>query len=437
MTYIKLSGYLLIIPCVIIFCCIGTAKNSSSQLIQDDWTINRPISDDYYIGIGSAKNTGDPGDVQAAARNQARADISSQIRVHVTSVEGVFDSSVESDSKHSYTSSYYSKISTFTESILEGVEIAETKYTPDGNYWVKMKLNKEAYRAKCNEQVNRAKSITIDAMRAAETADPIKKIYELNTALEAIDGFKSTLLTYRQGDKDFILNTEILRRLRQTLDDIQLKPATPELTIGALDSLADTIGFNVTYQNIPIVNCPLTWSASNTGITLLALNERQQGFYPIMISGLSASVGRISIAATIDLSSIRDNLENRGLQLPKGSFVLARNKPSVFPSGKEEFLESLVNELLNSKTFSMASKAETADYIIKGMFTFDPEVSIRRSIFQASGVLECTLFKQGIQSVLEIRQNITSGSGRSKDAAIQALKKQAIDIAVKEINQAF
>ncbi len=165
--------------------------------------------------------------------------------------------------------------------------------------------------------------------------------------------------------------------------------------------------------------------------------EATPGFYPVRISGLSSSVGKITITASIDFLNIRDDLKKLGLRLPGGSMVLSRAKPSVFATEKSEFIESLVNELLNSNTFSMANSAESADYIISASLSVDPNVTVQRSIFQASGKLEFSLNRGENHPVIEIHRTITAGNGRSEEAAVKALKKEAVRIALQEINSTF
>ncbi|GEM_PF-6989161 len=417
-----------------LFFCAPAVKRNVIE--KNDWTIHHPVSLTHFIGVGCVKMGAKIEDVQRAARNMALEDISSQIKVRVEGNTVVEETQKTIDGQTTDASIFNEKIKTYTESILEGVETVETKITPDGNYCIKLSLNKAAYFSKLNEKINKARSIAIDGLVAAEKTDPVSRVYELLSSLKAIDGFTSSLLKCSINNQDIILNTEILRRLRQALEDIQLKPAIPELALGALDTLPDTIGFYVYCKNIPVENCPLIWSASNSGVTLIKLSEQKPGFYPVRISGLSASVGKVTITASIDFIKIRDALKKLGLRLPTGTMVLSRAKPTVFATGKGEFIESLINELLNSSTFSMANSQESSDYTISASLSVDPDITTQRSIFQASGKLECSL-NRGEKQLIEIRRTVTAGNGRSGEAAVQTLKKEAVRIALQEINSLF
>jgi len=434
-----LNRLLIILLFLPLFFCASAVKKDKieSTRKESDWTIYHPVSSTHFIGVGCAKMEANTDNAQRVARNAALEDISSQIKVRVESNTVVEETQKTIDGQTTDASNFNEKIKTYTESILEGVETVETKVTPEGNYCVKLSLNKAAYFSKLNEKINKARAIAIDGLVASEKADPLSRVYELLSSLKAIEGFTASLMECRINNQDIILHTEILRRLRQALEDIQLKPAIPELALRALDSLPDTIGFHVYCKNMPVENCPVSWSASNADVTLIRLSEKKPGFYPVRISGLSSSVGKITITASIDFFKIRDDLIKLGLRLPGGSMVLSRAKPSVFATGKSEFIESLVNELLNSNTFSMANSAESADYIISASLSVDPNVTVQRSIFQASGKLEFSLNRGKNYPVIEIHRTITAGNGRSEEAAVKTLKKEAVRIALQEINSTF
>jgi 5-hydroxyisourate hydrolase-like protein (transthyretin family) len=270
------------------------------------------------------------GEVQKIARNRALEDISSQIKVKIESGTVASEITVQINKEFFDSSVFIQNIRTYTDAILEGVEIAEAKTTQDGYYWVKLILNKNEYFRKLNETVNNAKQIAVDALMAAEKSDPVKRVYELQTALKSIDNFKGKLLQCSLGGEEIILNTEILRRMRQTLNDFVIKASIDELETGPLESFPDSIGFYVIYQNLPVENCQLHWSVSNNDVKLLSLPGRSSGFYPVKISSLGSSAGKVIVTASIDFSPINEDLKNAGLKAPVGKFIISRKKPALF-----------------------------------------------------------------------------------------------------------
>jgi hypothetical protein len=412
-----------------------TKRENPGQL--SDWTLNHPVSSTHFIGIGSAKISNDKGDVQKAAKNSALQDIASQIKIKVIAHVGLSEIKGSNGNQSFDSTLYREKINSYTDAILEGVEIAETKNTPDGYYWVKIALNKEAYYTKINEKIENAKKLALDGLISAEDEDVLHRIHELLASLQAIDGFTANLLTCRIEEREIILNTEILRRLRQTMEDLRFEPVFDYLEINALDTVPDTIGFYLTYKKNPVENCPLIWSVSNNDVKLQVLPAKTSGLYPVYISSLSSSTGRTTVSATIDLGSIHDNLEKYGIRLPEGQFILARKKPALYLLGKGEFLESLAQETAGCNMFTVVSLEQEADYTMKCSFVIDSNIVIQKSIYKANGILDGALSKRGQPPSVQFRKTLNVGSAQSAQAAVESLKKEALHAAAKELLRAF
>jgi hypothetical protein len=425
--------FLLILNCASNVKTVSTSKSPN----ENDWIVNRPVSSTHFIGIGRAKISEDMGEVQKSARNSALDEISAQIKVKVVSQTLLIENHIETSNEVIDTSELISRISTFTSEILEGVEVAETKTTNDGYYWVKLLLDKNLYYSKLNEKINNAKQIALDAIIAAEKSSPINRIYELHTAQQSIKGFTGKMLLCQIDGDSIILNNEIIRRLRKTLDNIVISAPANEFGIGPLDTIPDSTGFYVRYQGIPVEKCPLHWSVSNNTVQLSDLPGSSTGFYQIKISSISSSAGKVTITAVIDIPSLREDLKKMGLKLPDGKFIISRRKPALFIQNKNTFTETLVNDLLNRDMFSLTDSITQANYVLNCSLKIDSNVTIQRSIYQASGFLSCSLSRRGKPFTIDIRKNITTGSGKSGDAAIQSLSKEAISICVKETIKAF
>lgn len=136
-----------------LFFCAPAVKRNVIE--KNDWTIHHPVSLTHFIGVGCVKMGAKIEDVQRAARNMALEDISSQIKVRVEGNTVVEETQKTIDGQTTDASIFNEKIKTYTESILEGVETVETKITPDGNYCIKLSLNKAAYFSKLNEKSTR------------------------------------------------------------------------------------------------------------------------------------------------------------------------------------------------------------------------------------------------------------------------------------------
>lgn len=423
----------------LIHACSSTMDNNLTQKAkkQPDWITTRPLSTSHFIGIGSAKISQNLQEVHNTAKNEALKDISRQINVLVKSYDSISEIHLESDDSYSDSISYTGNIISFTDANLQGVEIGGTWTSDDGYYWVLMTLNRDEYYAKVNEPINNAKAIALNALSASEQAQPVGKIKELYSALEAIEGFSDELMRCTFEGRQIILNTEISRRLREALAAFRIEPLVDELEIGALAASPDSVGFRVYYNNTPLPDCSLAWSVSNNDVRLLPLSIDATGRYRARVSALSAAAGKVTVRASLNLHFIGKKLVERGFLIPSGTFIISREKPSLYIPKMDEFVQKLRNRLVDTNMFAILSAPEQADYILTGSLDIDSAVTIQRSIYQAGGFLECALKRGDASPVLHIRRSIRSGDGRSADRAVRCLQREAVEIAVKELNRAF
>ena len=411
---------------------LNTSHNKSSN-----WTRHHPVSSTDFIGIGSAKISDNIELMQKTAKQHALEDIASQITVTVAGTTIVEETDIVDNQKHSNSAKLSEKIVSYTSAILKGVSILETTEI-DGYYWVKMVLSKKDYYDEINKKVNNARTIAINHLLAAEKALPIEKIKELSKALEFIEGFSNELLRCNLGGQEIILNTEIYRLLQKTLNEIKITSTIDKLEIGASDSIPDSLGFSVSFNNNPFQNCPLIFSASNSDLEILTLPQTAEGFYPIKISSLTPSSGYVTIKASLNTKLFKSKILKKGFRFPEGKFIISRKTPSLHISGKScSFINNLVDEMVTINMFSKTPDNDSADYSIKGAFLIDPEITTQRSIFQAKGTINCSLSRLNNQPHVEIHKTISAGSGKSAEHAIESLKKEAVRVAIGELKKVF
>ena len=422
------------------FYCTTSKTASGSSITQNfstDWTRLHPVSSTDFIGVGSAKVTENVETMQKVAKQHALEDIASQITVTVVGITIVEETDIVDNKKHFNSTQLSEKIVSYTNAILKGVSIVETKEV-DGYYWVKMVLNKKEYYDEINKKVNNAKTIAMNHLVAAENALPVEQIKELSKALETIEGFSNELLRCKLGGQNIILNTEIHRRLQKTLNEIKITSTIDKLEIGASDSLPDTLGFHVSFNNNPFQNCPLLFTASSNDLEILPLQQITDGFYPLKISSLTPSAGYVTIKASLSRKTFDSIIYKKGFQFPEGKFVISRKTPSLLISNKScDFLNHLVDEMVTINMFSKALNENDFDYTIAGSFSIDPEVTTQRSIFQAKGTINCSLSRPDNMPPVEIHKTVSSGSGRSAEHAVESLKKEAVRVAIAELKKIF
>ena len=109
------------------------------------WVKEYPVSESHYIGIGIADKSNHPQDYIRVAQQNALQNLSSQIKVSISS-QSVF---LQMDRKYGYEEDYKSNIEVKANEILEGYELVGT-FTQQNEYWVYYRLNKQ----KCNGKLS-------------------------------------------------------------------------------------------------------------------------------------------------------------------------------------------------------------------------------------------------------------------------------------------
>ena len=104
------------------------------------WVKEYPVSDSHYIGIGIADRSTHPQDYIQVAQQNALQNLSSQIKVSISS-QSVF---LQMDREYSFEEDYKSNIEVKANEILEGYELVGT-FTQQNEYWVYYRLSKQLY----------------------------------------------------------------------------------------------------------------------------------------------------------------------------------------------------------------------------------------------------------------------------------------------------
>ena len=106
---------IILLSCLaVLFACTGSKEVSSPEPVYPNWVSNRPFSSDFYIGIAKALKSNP--DYQALAKQNALADLSSEISVKLSS-ESIFH---QIDKGDTYREEYQALIQVESNKKLEG-----------------------------------------------------------------------------------------------------------------------------------------------------------------------------------------------------------------------------------------------------------------------------------------------------------------------------
>ena len=130
--------------------CSGTKKSLKIDApVYPDWIQNRPLSNDYFIGI--AKALKNDSDYSSIAKQNALIDLSSEISVKLSSAS-IFH---QVDKGDRYREDYQSLIEMESQKDLEGYDLVAT-WENEKEYWLYYKLSKSKWAEIRSERKNKA-----------------------------------------------------------------------------------------------------------------------------------------------------------------------------------------------------------------------------------------------------------------------------------------
>ena len=180
--------HIILVSCLVfLVACSGGKEVSKSVVVYPNWISNRPISNDFYIGIAKALKTNT--NYQALAKQNALADLSSEISVKLSS-ESIFH---QIDKGETYREEYQTLIQVESKKELEGYTIVAS-WENEMEYWAYYQLSKAEWKSiraqRKQKALEQAYSYYSLALKNAKENQVIPSI---NNAIKALDVLKMYL----------------------------------------------------------------------------------------------------------------------------------------------------------------------------------------------------------------------------------------------------
>lgn len=211
----------LLIVAVSIFTGCGSSQKVTQTQPTPGWVQSRPSSQLYYVGIGSARKTSDPNGYMQAAKQNALADLSSEISINISSnsVLSAFET------QQRYIEDYSSTVRADAQKELEGYELVET-WEDNANYWAYYRLSKETYRKLAEEKKEKASLNSLDfydkALGSIANGDVRVGVALLIKAMESIKPYFAETITATYNGENIFLGNEIIQTLAETLNGFSI-----------------------------------------------------------------------------------------------------------------------------------------------------------------------------------------------------------------------
>ena len=234
------------------------------------WVTNRPIDNNYYIGIGKSSKIKSNADFIQIAKNSALADLISEISVNISSNSILY----QFEDNTGFQEKYEAQIQMAVKDDIEGYEIIDS-WEDKEEYWVYYRLSKADYQRKKRERLDRAKNLSKDFYEKAQEAE---KEYDINNALiyyvKSFDAIKKHIghdLSVFTLDGKIYLDNAIYQSIQDIFSRIRIIPEKEIYNLQALSSDNEAVFVKVKLktdletQNIS--NIPITFSFPDLNIT--------------------------------------------------------------------------------------------------------------------------------------------------------------------------
>jgi hypothetical protein len=331
-----------------------------------EWTLKKPVSDRYFVGIGYGQRSIDGTHLQVA-KNNALQDLISEISVTVSSVSVL----QLIDNNKEFQEEYQSRIKTVADDEIEEFELVDSFDDLYGT-WVYYRLSKARYRAIKEEKKRNAISLGLDFYSRGKENE---RAGELTQALAFyLRGFQSlrdylgeAIEAEYQGKKIFLAN-ELYGSIQENLAKVNI--SAPEEIYHVNRRLEKGLAVPVLVRlpdGKPISNFPIT-ARFEVGSGLIHPNYTTSalGSTNILVSRFDSKEARQKVKVKPDLNRLVQSLSDDpltsliiGKMVVPGKFINFQvERPKVYMEAREQIFGASTNtRTLQNKVRSYMAEA--------------------------------------------------------------------------------
>lgn len=367
---------------VLLIAC-GSTKNTTKLEQLPNWVKAKPIIDGYYVGLGSAQKTVNVSDYQASAKNNALADMATEISIKVSSqsILNRFENSA------GYADDFSSSTKLSTKENLEGYELSKN-FESETHYYVLYKLSKQKYEAiqakKRADAIVKGSDFLNKAKTNYERNEVFQSLISYLKGMQAIKPYFNETLQYESGNGSGDLGNDLFDGFLNTLNSITVEPKLHEINATKGQAIAADMlefAFKTTKGNA-INGLPVIFSLGNRPIRNNKAKTGLNGKVNYSFKNTAIKTGSVYFNATIDATTIAIQGTNdpllrrmiRKMDMPKGRTLIKVENPSFFVISNEfnldaelkpKVIEKKMQQLLTNNDYPIVYDKEKANYIIE------------------------------------------------------------------------
>jgi hypothetical protein len=428
-----------------------------------EWVRKRPISQEFYVGIGMAQKNRPAVEYTEGAKNIALNDIASQITVSISS--DVLRKVLEKNEK--LEEEFQSRIRASATADLEGVQLIDT-YENDEEYWVYYRLSIADYLARRAEKIHNAATQSLDlysnGIKNAQEGNVGQALGLYAQAFGPIEKYLAEPLQVLYEGRHVYLVNEIYNSLRTLLNHIEINTSggKQNAKIGRpLKKPLELMAILKDSRSSPAANLPFRFMFTRgSGEFVSQVRTDKEGIARCDVQKITASDRIQMVEAILDLQTLAGG-ENTSpvvrtvlssFTLPSTRFVLNVSGVDVFVDAdesmfgqnlKQKRIEPLVKSELGAKNFSFVDDISKASLVIsikadarKGAenyglaFAF---VSATVSVLDLETGQE--IFKSSVNDVKEGRDSFEKAAYKGFDTLAKAIARELLPQLVEKVQK--
>ncbi len=421
---------------------------SSSKKAQENlppapaWVANKPTQMGYYTGVGRAPKVGDVNGYRQASKNNALADLGSDISISISSssVLHKFESALR------FSEDYSSNIQAESQKDLEGYELVDT-YDDLTSSWTYYRLSKSAWQAVQERKKSAAVTSGLDLYRrgkAFSDAGDVKNAFvSYLKALESLKAYLGESLQIESEGKSILLGNEIFDAITWLVKNVKVEAVNLQVSVKYGETISyEMLKFRFSNGSSPLKMFPVVFSYSAKPIRNSRTSTDDLGTAGYTLEGVNSTNARETFFATADWATMAaeatsdmyfKRLAEKFTTTP-ASISIVIVKPKIFVVSVEKnlgetipdrLLASKLSTLLTAEGINQASSVSNADFIL----TITADAAARNQVgnlFYAEVVGNIVLTdKQGNTLLMQPLSGVNAAHLTYATAGIEAYKRQS------------
>lgn len=350
--------------------------------VRPDWVNARPVTDAYYVGIGTCP-TARPDYLETAKKN-ALNDLASEISVTVEGNSLLYTL----DRKYKFDEEFTSTISTRTKERIEGYELVDS-YDDGDTYWTYYRLDKAAHARSKADRKQQALDQATDLYKRAQTslkAGNLNSAFDLDLrGLVAMKEYWGGNDEVTVGDRTFPLANELYNNLQKMAGGVRFAVLPERCVLDWSNRYAREMLITSTYaaNSKPLAQLPIviTWPGQSGKVTV-SRNTDAEGRARITVQHLGAGTAALELIVRLDVDAwVGKDLDaaftaplTGGLTVPEVHVPIARVMPKFRVKGNEKNLGTpmaeaplalALKEALTAAGFRAVARDADADLVVQ------------------------------------------------------------------------